>query len=127
TEAGTSIKPARRLVAFIHFEENRACAETRKTAQMQIEQWPRQSLAAAGGGDGDREDLGFLEHAPGHDEPHKATPHLRPVRDAMAVEKQMCEFPSAPSPMERGGVKTRERAGVLRRGFRQRGLATCEK
>src|SRR3954470_11784641 len=75
SEAGTSIKPARRLVAFIHFEENRACAESRKTAQMQIEQLARQSLAAAGGDDGDREDLRFLKHAPRHDEPSKAASH----------------------------------------------------
>src|SRR4029079_5915980 len=81
TEAGTAIKLARRLVAFIHFEEHRGRAETRKTAQMQIEQLARQSLAAAGGGDGDREDLGFLAHTPRHDEPHKAkSPHSPQTR-----------------------------------------------
>src|SRR5262245_60643166 len=46
-EAGAAIEPARRRVAFIHFENDRPGAEPRQPAQGQVEQPPRQALAAA--------------------------------------------------------------------------------
>ena len=47
-EAGAPIEPARRHIALVHFEKDRARAEPREPAQMEIEQPPRQTLPAPG-------------------------------------------------------------------------------
>ena len=53
-----------------------------------------------GGGDGDREDFGFLEHPPRYDEPNETAAHHGAMRNDMTVEKQMFEFAITPSAVE---------------------------
>ena len=48
TEAGAPIEPPRRDIALVHLEKNRARAEPREPAQMEIEQPPCQPLPAPG-------------------------------------------------------------------------------
>src|SRR5262245_40989704 len=58
------VESARRYVALLHLEKNRARPECRQPTQVDIEQLPRQSSAPPGGRNSNRQDLRFVLHDP---------------------------------------------------------------
>ena len=127
-EACPPIKPACRLVVLVHFEEDRARAEAGEPAQMQIEQLPRQSLAAARAGDGDRKDLGFLERR--SRDMMNPTSRVRAMARCATMCRSRSRCSNSPSLHPRWNEAAWSVAiarGVARRGFRQRGLAAANR
>src|SRR5262249_31611974 len=127
-EACALIEPACRHVALVHLEKDRAGAEPRQPAQVEIEQAPRQAFTAPRGRDCDRQDFSLVQREPRKDEADEAAAKQCAMGDDVAVDEELLKFAVAPSAMKRGAVQRSAGAGIAEAGFGQRGLAAlaCE-
>src|SRR5579872_1533073 len=84
-KAGPGVKPPRRGVAFVDFEEDRADRPPRQGAEMKVEQRPRQPAAAPRWGNCNRQNFSFVGSHARHDETNQRTPDHGAVSDHGAV------------------------------------------
>src|SRR6185295_2043759 len=107
-KSGPIVKPPRRLIVFLDFEEHGAHAAAREMPQMRQQKVARQAAAAMFCVDGDRQDFGFIRRHPRHGEADDFPPLPQAVHQRIALGQHLLEFGVAPAAMKRGAMQLRQ-------------------
>src|SRR5436305_436412 len=94
-----------------------ASAWSGEAPQMMIEQLAAQSFAAAGRGDGDREDFRLARDEAGENERDDAVRDSGAMGNNVAIEQELLEFALAPASTKRRGMEHGKGTGIARSGF----------